>query len=306
MPLPKPNKGESEKDFIKWCMANDTMVSEYPDTEQRTAVCYQQWGKKMNTPRMIIELADLKDAKLSEVVFIYPGKFDHPAFGEFKVTEKEIDHMVSNFNNGIATREVDGKNVLPCNYDHPDGVDTDPEKNKNSGLIHKLIKKDGVLKAVVEWTAKAREYIKNKEFLWISPEFYEDWQDENGKSHGVTAVGLALTNYPFLKKGMMAVALSDNSRILFSEKNIQEDQEMKDEIIKMLELKEDASEEDIIKAVEGLKEKKPDTKELDEEITKLKEKVSTLESEKTDLEMDLIEVDTQTFPDLGNVKCKRW
>ena len=39
MPIPKPNKGEAEKDFIKRCMGDETMSTEYPDSEQRMAVC---------------------------------------------------------------------------------------------------------------------------------------------------------------------------------------------------------------------------------------------------------------------------
>lgn len=46
MPLPKPNAGESEKDFISRCMGNPTMTSDFPKEGQRTAVCYAQWNKK--------------------------------------------------------------------------------------------------------------------------------------------------------------------------------------------------------------------------------------------------------------------
>jgi lambda family phage portal protein len=40
--MPTPSPGESESDFVSRCMGDDTMVSEYPDTEQRAAVCYAQ------------------------------------------------------------------------------------------------------------------------------------------------------------------------------------------------------------------------------------------------------------------------
>lgn len=46
MPIPMPSKGEKEKDFISRCMGNSVMVKEFPDKEQRSAVCYKQWGKK--------------------------------------------------------------------------------------------------------------------------------------------------------------------------------------------------------------------------------------------------------------------
>lgn len=43
MPIPTPNQDETKDDFISRCMGNDTMVEDYPDQEQRAAVCYSQW-----------------------------------------------------------------------------------------------------------------------------------------------------------------------------------------------------------------------------------------------------------------------
>ena len=39
MPIPKPSGSETEKEFIRRCMANDKMISEYEDIDQRFAVC---------------------------------------------------------------------------------------------------------------------------------------------------------------------------------------------------------------------------------------------------------------------------
>ena len=39
MPIPKPNPNEEKKEFIQRCMENETMVSEYKNTDQRLAVC---------------------------------------------------------------------------------------------------------------------------------------------------------------------------------------------------------------------------------------------------------------------------
>jgi len=44
MPIPKPNKGENEIDFISRCMSDEKMKSEYNE-EQRLAVCYTQLAK---------------------------------------------------------------------------------------------------------------------------------------------------------------------------------------------------------------------------------------------------------------------
>jgi len=48
MPIPSPNKGEKKEDFISRCMGDAAVGKEYPDNEQRAAVCYSQWKKKMN------------------------------------------------------------------------------------------------------------------------------------------------------------------------------------------------------------------------------------------------------------------
>jgi len=40
--MPTPSPGESESEFVSRCMGDETMVTEYPDTEQRAAVCYAQ------------------------------------------------------------------------------------------------------------------------------------------------------------------------------------------------------------------------------------------------------------------------
>ena len=39
MPLPKPNSGESETAFMSRCMDDEKMRGEYPDRDQRVAVC---------------------------------------------------------------------------------------------------------------------------------------------------------------------------------------------------------------------------------------------------------------------------
>lgn len=43
MPLPKPNNTETREDFLSRCMGNSTMRAEYPNQDQRYAVCQSQW-----------------------------------------------------------------------------------------------------------------------------------------------------------------------------------------------------------------------------------------------------------------------
>ena len=43
MPIPKPNSLESRQNFLKRCMGDVTMTSEYTDTDQRLAVCTNEY-----------------------------------------------------------------------------------------------------------------------------------------------------------------------------------------------------------------------------------------------------------------------
>ena len=43
MPIPKPKDNESQDEFVTRCMGNDTMNEEYPENDQRAAICYQTW-----------------------------------------------------------------------------------------------------------------------------------------------------------------------------------------------------------------------------------------------------------------------
>lgn len=51
MPIPKPTSGESESDFLKRCMSDDKMVSEY-DQEQRTAICRSTYSEHLASEKI--------------------------------------------------------------------------------------------------------------------------------------------------------------------------------------------------------------------------------------------------------------
>jgi hypothetical protein len=46
MPLPKPTNGETKSAYMERCMGEPVMVSEFPDPEQRAAVCNQQFDRE--------------------------------------------------------------------------------------------------------------------------------------------------------------------------------------------------------------------------------------------------------------------
>lgn len=70
MPIPKPRDDEQEDDFISRCMGNDTMVDEYPDNDQRLAICFETWrnrnkGDEMERKSVIVQLKDEKEGSFT-------------------------------------------------------------------------------------------------------------------------------------------------------------------------------------------------------------------------------------------------
>ena len=47
MPIPTPNPNEEKKEFIQRCMENETMVSEYKNTDQRLAICSTSYEENL-------------------------------------------------------------------------------------------------------------------------------------------------------------------------------------------------------------------------------------------------------------------
>jgi hypothetical protein len=43
LPIPTPGDDEAEGDFISRCMSNETMKEDFPDNDQRLAVCFSRW-----------------------------------------------------------------------------------------------------------------------------------------------------------------------------------------------------------------------------------------------------------------------
>jgi len=47
MPIPQPNKRENKQEFVIRCMGDDTMNKEFPDTDQRLAVCSSTYEENL-------------------------------------------------------------------------------------------------------------------------------------------------------------------------------------------------------------------------------------------------------------------
>lgn len=65
MPIPKPEKKEDRQKFVARCMGNETMKKEYPDNQQRIAICLGQTKTKSG---------QLLDTVLSVLGFTYSAE----------------------------------------------------------------------------------------------------------------------------------------------------------------------------------------------------------------------------------------
>lgn len=155
----------------------------------------------------------------------------HSQKGDFNVDEESFELIRKQFKD----RKLD----LVIDYEHQTLSDVQAPAG---GWIKDLYKGEDAIIAKVEWTAKASEYLKNKEYRYLSPVVLVRKRDQKA-----TAIhSVALTNTPAID-GMFALVNSlDIEDISDIGGNIMDLKEL----AKALGLPETATEEEIKKAVE--------------------------------------------------------
>jgi len=176
----------------------------------------------------------------SEVKILPLGKV-HSQKGNFVVDDESFLKMKEQF----EQRKLD----LVIDYEHQTLKDIEAPAG---GWIKELIKGEDAVIAKVEWTAKAKEYLKNKEYRYLSPVVLTRKIDNKA----IMLHSVALTNTPAID-GMYAIVNSlDIEREEVEENggnkkmNKLEDLDLK-KIIEALKI-DNADEEEIIKAVAKL------------------------------------------------------
>lgn len=187
------------------------------------------------TPIML--KGELEGNEAPEIIQIIPlGSWtDHPS-GKFKVTQADVVKIIENF----TTEEND----CVIDYEHQT---LNGSEAPAAGWITELINKgEEGLYAKVEWTKRGEEYIENKEYKYLSPVLLSSHQDEEDWNRPHVLHSAALTNKPFID-GMKAIV---NKNYNFG---IEEEEEMdKKELIKVLGLKDDATEGEVLTALKDL------------------------------------------------------
>lgn len=163
MPLPKPNAGESGKDFLSRCMGNSKMVEEYPDSDQRYAVCQSQLSSKRSDhedPQ--IRLFKKDDQGFERLVFaevLIPEALN--TYGDFHTRESVREFAYGFMLNGF------GIDMNHDNIDLSDDVhvvesfiarDNDPDFIPGSWVVGMHIANDELWNAVLSGDVNGYSY----------------------------------------------------------------------------------------------------------------------------------------------------
>ncbi len=247
----EPPTGITADEKKNWCLAEDDSATEGTldrwkywfgkdgEVYAKAVSSVESYATKQNLPELASEAKKLyeeisakenKSAKFlassvalagvpTEVQLIKPGTWKgyRDAEGktrEITITEGDIHNMAKEFAaNGERDRVID--------YEHQtlnSAVNGQPAPA--AGWMKKAIDKgkDG-LWVVVEWTAKAAQAIKDKEYKYLSPVWVKNFTDkETGEKLPAKLLNAALTNEPFFD-GLKPLTASSNFRdadILFA------------------------------------------------------------------------------------------
>jgi hypothetical protein len=163
-------------------------------------------GRLLLTFPSLIRLADSgSDSRLrSWIQVARTGSFVSKRYGTFSITKTDLTDMLRNFNEVTPKAPTE----LPVDFDH---LSMDPKKPGDgiaAGWFKGLeVRGEGdELWGDVEWTPRAAEAIRNREYRFVSPSFVKDHTDKTGEKIGTTLLAAAITNHPFLEN-MQALTL---------------------------------------------------------------------------------------------------
>ena len=196
--------------------------------------CGMKTEKSMEN-QIMYALEGLNVSEAPDEIKILPLGAVHSQKGDFVVDDESFDLINRHFEN----RGLD----LVIDYEHQTLKDVQAPAG---GWIKKLVKTNDAIAAQVEWTAKAKQYLENKEYKYLSPVVI--CRKSDGKAVALHSV--ALTNTPAID-GMFALV---NSIDISSPDGAEGGNSMElKKIVALLGLPADATEADVEKAIQELK-----------------------------------------------------
>lgn len=159
------------------------------------------------TPKLLEE-ANARNELWVNIVNL--GEYEHPEYGMIAFTEDHFRQWKSNLERGVMGGHCeDGSPCVATDYGHAMDESVPPEMQKASGYIKDLKLEDNRVYALIEFTPKAIEGIKNKEWSWFSVSVADSLTDQRtGEDVGSVLMGGALTNRPFVPE-LEPIRLSD-------------------------------------------------------------------------------------------------
>lgn len=217
-------------------------------------------------PLTQIKLAESGDGP-SEIQLMRSGKYEHPWYGRFEITEKDFDEMIEGFNSKVRGIE------LSIDYHHR------AEEIAAAWIKACRKKKAGKefeLWCEVDWTPKGKETVTNKELIYTSAEFDLGRADSKTGQHiPAMLYGGALTNRPFIKNMAPVMELSETE---WEESNTMDLHEAQAKVTKLSEDIMNLTAENTSLTTK-LSEVEDEAKRLSEENEKLKKDAETAKKE---------------------------
>lgn len=183
---------------------------------------------------LVLICKDVEGKVPAEIQVIPYGHHDTPK-GPFTLDDEGARGIVAAFEAQTNDMVID--------YEHQTIADP-PVEAPAAGWIKKLVNRgaEGIW-AVIEWTEKAKQYIANREYRYVSPVFLKRISD----NRVIRLINVALTNQPNID-GMVPLA----NKLGFEGDTNTKEATMK-ELWKLLGLSEDAKEEAAVAAVNKLR-----------------------------------------------------
>ncbi|MBI4822656.1 MAG: phage protease [Nitrospirae bacterium] len=186
---------------------------------------------------MISELLNLKSeiTGIPSEIQVLPLGSHKTDKGDFILDKESAGAIIEDFNSH--------QNDMVIDYEHQtlSGKEA-PAAGWIKGLVNKG--KDGVW-AIVEWTERAREYLKNREYRYLSPVFLKRLSDNKI----VRLINAGLTNQPAID-GMVPIVNKDSEQVGITE--IRKEVSM-EKLLEVLGLNPDTTEDSAISVVQTLK-----------------------------------------------------
>lgn len=162
-----------------------------------------------NWPLLAGPLDLSEDGKTGRVqIFPRVGTYQHPRYGELRVTPEFLAEVKKNFEGKVYQQEL----PLTIDLEHQSSL------SGAAGWIQN-IEVDGQKGAwaTVEFNDRGKSLVSADAYRYFSPEYYDKWQDPaSGKEYSNVLVGGALTNRPFFK-GMEPVVVAAEGLYAFTE-----------------------------------------------------------------------------------------